>query len=137
MNTIVALPTRGTHVDEHFGHCEQFTVFTFDDKGQLTNTELIPSPAGCGCRSDIASVLRQRGVKVLLAGNMGNGAVNVLGAQGISVIRGCSGTVRAVAEAYVNGQVSDSGISCSLHEHHHHHNHEHGHACNHNGSGSE
>ena len=38
------------------------------------------------------------GVSLMLAGNMGSGAVNVLNSQGIDVVRGCSGNVKAVAE---------------------------------------
>jgi predicted Fe-Mo cluster-binding NifX family protein len=37
----------------------------------------------------------------MLAGNMGQGAVNVLGANGIQVLRGCSGDVKAVAENWL------------------------------------
>lgn len=28
----IALPSRNTSIDSHFGHCEYFTVFTIDEK---------------------------------------------------------------------------------------------------------
>ncbi|HEY4786207.1 MAG TPA: NifB/NifX family molybdenum-iron cluster-binding protein, partial [Bacteroidales bacterium] len=57
-------------------------------------------------------------VKVMLAGNMGGGAVNVLTHHGIAVYRGCSGDVRQLTEAFLEGDIFDSGESCGHHEHH-------------------
>jgi predicted Fe-Mo cluster-binding NifX family protein len=111
----IAIPTRGNVIDDHFGHCEMYSVFTINN-GKITNTEIFPSPQGCGCKSNIASVLREKGVNIMLAGNMGEGAMNVLNMQGIEVVRGCSGDARLVAEAYINGNISDSGVGCSHHE---------------------
>ncbi len=114
----IAIPTRGTVVDDHFGHCEVYTIVTTDESGKLIRSENLPSPQGCGCKSDIASVLQQMGVTVMLAGNMGNGALNVLTNHGIQVFRGNSGDVHQLAEAYLHDQISDSGESCHQHEHH-------------------
>lgn len=113
----IALPSSQNQVDEHFGHCEYFTVFTIDDNNQILSKETITPPAGCGCKSDIASILAKMGVTQMLAGNMGQGAVNVLGNNGIQVFRGCSGNVKDVAESWLAGQLNDSGISCAQHEH--------------------
>jgi predicted Fe-Mo cluster-binding NifX family protein len=113
----IALPSRQNLVDEHFGHCEYFTVFTIDDKKEIASQEIISSPAGCGCRSNIAVVLKEMGVNWMLAGNMGQGAVNVLNSVGINVLRGCSGDVRQVALDWLAGGLKDSGVACELHEH--------------------
>jgi predicted Fe-Mo cluster-binding NifX family protein len=113
----IALPSRENQIDEHFGHCDHFTVFTIDERNKITVEEKIASPAGCGCKSNIAQVLAEQGVKIMLAGNMGQGAVNVLGSHGISVLRGCSGNVKAVAESWLSGNVQDNGINCTQHEH--------------------
>jgi predicted Fe-Mo cluster-binding NifX family protein len=112
----IALPSRQSQVDEHFGHCEYFTVFTVDDKKEILIEETVSSPATCGCKSDIAQTLAQMGVKVMLAGNMGQGAVNVLNRCGIDVLRGCRGDVRMVAERWLSGTLEDSGIVCAHHE---------------------
>ncbi len=48
----------------------------------------------------------------MLAGNMGQGAVNKLNAAGISVIRGCTGTVKQVIEAYTAGKLADAPAIC-------------------------
>jgi len=104
-------------VDEHFGHCEYFTVFTVDENHKILSEETVASPANCGCKSNIAQTLAEMGVKMMLAGNMGQGAVNVLNSCGIEVMRGCAGPVREVAEGWLAGALKDSGIACSLHEH--------------------
>lgn len=117
MHTIIAVPTRDGKVDEHFGHCEYFTVFELEG-GVIAKERRVDSPDGCGCKSDIAAVLAKDGVSLMIAGNMGEGAVRVLKANGIDVIRGAAGPVKAVVEAYLAGAVQDSGVGCAEHSGH-------------------
>jgi predicted Fe-Mo cluster-binding NifX family protein len=113
----IAVPSYSGQVDEHFGHCQYFTVYTVNDNKEIIHEETVPSPAGCGCKSNIAEILAGMGVSVMLAGNMGGGAVNVLGSYGIDVIRGCSGNTKDVAIGWVNGNIIDNGEECHSHEH--------------------
>lgn len=116
----IAIPSTSTHmVDSHFGHCECYTIFTIDDKNSIIHRETLASPQGCGCKSNIASVLKEKGVNIMLAGNIGMGAINVLTTYGINVIRGCQGEVSKVAESYLANQLTDSGVTCSQHDHNH------------------
>jgi predicted Fe-Mo cluster-binding NifX family protein len=112
----IALPTNGNEVDSHFGHCEYFMVFTTNDKKEIVSEELIKSPAGCGCKSNIVQTLSQLGVSIMLAGNMGEGAVNVLNSHGIEVVRGCAGEVKTVARKWLDGDIGDSGTACHEHQ---------------------
>lgn len=115
----IALPSRNNNIDDHFGHCEYYTIFTVDTKTKdIIDSEIIESPAGCGCKSNIASTLSAMGVKVLLAGNMGEGAVRVLNNAGIEVLRGCSGDVKTVALNWLNDSLVDSGDLCHHHDCH-------------------
>jgi predicted Fe-Mo cluster-binding NifX family protein len=113
----LALPTKNNEIDSHFGHCEYFTVMTVNDNKEIIEEKTVPSPAGCGCKSNIAQTLKEIGVSVMLAGNMGDGAVRVLANHGIQVVRGCCGDVKAVALNYLKGLVKDSNIGCHEHEH--------------------
>ena len=113
----LAVPTRDGHVDDHFGHCAYYTVFDIED-GQIVRTERLDSPEGCGCKSNIASVMQEMGITLMLAGNMGNGALNKLESHGIRVIRGCKGDIEAVVGGYLSGFIMDSGESCDHHECH-------------------
>jgi predicted Fe-Mo cluster-binding NifX family protein len=115
----IAVPTRDEHVDAHFGHCAYYTVFSIDDQNRIAGSELIASPQGCGCKSNIAEILMNEGVKVMLAGNMGDGALYTLARFGIDVVRGCDGPVEEVVNAWLKGQVLDSGLGCEHHHHHH------------------
>jgi predicted Fe-Mo cluster-binding NifX family protein len=130
----IAIPTREGVVDDHFGHCEMYTLLTVDENNSIQNTEHLPSPQGCGCKSNIAAVLQQQGVTVMLAGNMGAGALQILNRFGIEVYRGCSGDIRQLAESFLAGNTVDSGQGCQQHEAHHagHHGHNQGeHQCGH------
>ncbi|NQU25673.1 MAG: dinitrogenase iron-molybdenum cofactor biosynthesis protein [Candidatus Nealsonbacteria bacterium] len=111
----IALPSNGTEVDEHFGHCQCFTIFSVDDENKIVSEETLTPPSGCGCKSSIVPQLASMGVSVMLAGNMGGGAVNILGSNGIKVIRGCAGDVREVAQAWLAGKINDSGVGCQSH----------------------
>jgi predicted Fe-Mo cluster-binding NifX family protein len=115
MKMKIALPSRDNQVDGHFGHCEYFSVFSVDDNKIISEKRVDP-PAGCGCKSNIVPVLSEMGVTVLLGGNMGSGAVNILEDHGIKVYRGCAGEPRKVAEDWLAGNINDSGKSCSEHD---------------------
>lgn len=110
----IAVPTREDFVDDHFGHCSYYTIFTIENN-EITNSTTLPAPEGCGCKSGVAAILQAEGVELMLAGNMGEGAKNVLEYHCIKVIRGCAGKITDVVKAYLNGQISDSGFSCSAH----------------------
>jgi predicted Fe-Mo cluster-binding NifX family protein len=111
----IALPSNGRDVDEHFGHCQCFTIFDVDNGNTIVSEETLTPPPGCGCKSNIIPELAAMGVSVMLAGNMGGGAVNLLTSNGIEVIRGCSGEVHEVARAWLAGKVVDSGAGCQSH----------------------
>ena len=74
----IALPSNQNNVDEHFGHCEYFTIFTVNENNEILSEEKIDSGTGCGCKSNIAQTLSEMGVKIMLAGNMGQVSVAVL-----------------------------------------------------------
>ncbi len=111
----IAVPTRDERVDDHFGHCDHYTIFTIEDNN-ITNRETMASPQGCGCKSGIAADLQELGVVMMLAGNMGEGAKNKLNAHNIDVIRGCSGNVDELVKSYLVGKIVDSGMGCTEHE---------------------
>lgn len=119
----VAIPTRDDFVDDHFGHCAGYTIYTVGDNNSILSKETLPSPQGCGCKSNIASVLEDMGITVMLAGSMGSGALNVLSSHNIKVYRGCSGNTDELIGQYLSGKINDSGELCSAHEE--------GHQCGH------
>lgn len=121
----IAVPTKNNEVDDHFGHCEAYTLFTIGGNKHILNTEKLMAPKGCGCKSNIASILQKESVQVMLAGNMGNGALNVLNRHSIKVYRGCKGNVETLVNNYLEGKIVDSGLSCVAHGDDHECNHNH------------
>ena len=110
----IALPSRDGKIDGHFGHCEYFTIITVDND-KIVSEERMNPPEGCGCKSEVVPIMAKMGVSVMLAGNMGQGAVNILGAHGIQVFRGCSGVPKDAVLKWISGQIQDSGEACSDH----------------------
>jgi len=62
-------------------------------------------------------------VKVMLAGGIGNGAINKLAEYGIEVIRNCEGNATEQVKRYLADELKDGGSTCSSHDD--------GHECNH------
>lgn len=116
----IAVPiTRNNQIDDHFGHCEYYGIYSVSENGEVKEEDILESAQGCGCKSNIASDLAQIGVSVMLAGGIGAGAINVLNNSGIEVVRGCSGDVMENVKQYASGKLTDSGVSCSTHNEHH------------------
>ncbi len=110
----IAVPVTSSNlVDDHFGHCKFYNVFSISEENKITEIQIVPSVVGCGCKSNIATVLASDGVKILLAGGIGAGAIQVLNMAGIEVVRGCSGEAAEVVKQYLSGKIADSGVSCS------------------------
>lgn len=110
----IAIPTKDGNIDDHFGHCAYYTIYSVNNS-IITNKETLPSPQGCGCKSNIAYQLQEMGVTIMLAGNMGEGAKNKLNNCGITVFRGCIGNTDSIVNDYINGNLNDSGQGCSSH----------------------
>jgi predicted Fe-Mo cluster-binding NifX family protein len=124
----IALPvTFNNQIDNHFGHCDMYSVYTISDKNEILGIQTIHSEQGCGCKSNISQVLAAQGITLMLAGGIGTGAINVLNDHGIEVIRGCTGNATEAVKLYLSGNLADSGESCRQHEHHQGQGHE----CNH------
>ncbi len=112
----IALPTREEHIDSHFGHCEYYTIVEVNEQKEIVSKETLAAPQGCGCKSNIAYTLAEMGVELMLAGNMGQGAVNVLNSQKIAVLRGCSGPVETVVADWLKGGLTDNMVACDHHD---------------------
>jgi len=112
----IALPTNMGMIDSHFGHCEAYTIVEINENNEVISKNMLQSPQGCGCKSNIAYTLADMGVKLMLAGNIGQGAVNVLSSQKIEVLKGCEGEIDQVVQNYLLGKLVDSPNICNLHE---------------------
>jgi predicted Fe-Mo cluster-binding NifX family protein len=111
----IAVPTKeNNEIDAHFGHCEFYSIFVISDKNEIMAETILESPKGCGCKSNIAYDLAAMDVKIMLAGGIGDGAVNKLASQNIQVVRNCKGNVHQLVEDYLAGKIQDGGSFSSL-----------------------
>ncbi|MGI6732136.1 MAG: NifB/NifX family molybdenum-iron cluster-binding protein [Anaerovoracaceae bacterium] len=111
----IAVASENQMVAEHFGHCENFNIF--DTEGtQIIKSESVPNP---GHRPGfLPNFLNDKGVKVVISGGMGGGAIDIFNEKGIEVIVGASGNAKEVVEAYLDGSLSSTGSVCHEHQHH-------------------
>ena len=122
----IAVPVKESHqIDNHFGHCAYYQIFTVTENKEILYVEMTDAPEGCGCKSNMAEILEKNGVKVMLAGGIGTGAINKLAEHGIEVIRNCEGNATEQVKRYLAGELKDGGFSCSSHDHEHECDHKH------------
>ena len=114
-------------VFQHFGHTEQFKVYTIEN-GAITHSEIV-STNGQG-HGALAGVLKELGADALICGGIGAGARNALAQAGIDLYPGVTGNADLCAAALANGTLHyDPNTQC------HHHDHEEGHTCGHHSCG--
>lgn len=114
----IAIPVDlNNQIEDHFGQCEFYEIYTVVEGNKITEVKILKADQGCGCKSNIANVLAENGVTVMLAGGIGQGAINVLNQCNIDVIKGCSGETKEIVKQYLSGLLLDSGETCSHHNH--------------------
>lgn len=120
----IAVPITGNDmIDDHFGHCESYSIYSVSDNKQITDISSMKHAQGCGCKSNIAQKLASKGVDILLTGGIGSRAIENMHNAGINVIRGCNGNADEIVKKYLLGEISDSGSVCQEHQHGHGHGH--------------
>lgn len=127
MTKKIAIPTAGDMVNAHFGRSQAFTIFDIAE-GKVTGEELVDAKGFEHQHAGVADLLKSKGVEVVICGGIGPGAITGLENAGLEVLRGASGAVRDVAQAYADGTfVSTNAVCDHSHGDHHHHDHHHDH----------
>ena len=113
---------------QHFGHTEQFKVYQVED-GKVVSSEIIGSN-GSG-HGALAELLKDQDVDVLICGGIGGGAQAALQEQGIELCAGASGDADEAVQAYLRGELVNTGANCDHHKGGHCEGHEGGscHGC--------
>lgn len=109
----IAVASNDKSVAGHFGHCETFEVFDTED-GKIVNTTSYPNP---GHKPGfLPNYLNDMGVKVIISGGMGAGAVDIFNEKGIKVVIGAKGDAKEVAQSFLNNNLEAGGNVCN-HKH--------------------
>ena len=122
----IAVASNNHQVSEHFGHCEDFLIYSTEENKIINETKVGNPGHKPGF---LPNFLGDQGVEVIIAGGMGGGAVEIFNERNIEVILGAKGEATAAVEAYLAGNLKSTGSICHNHEHEHEHEHDHVHAC--------
>ncbi len=130
----IAVTYENGQIFQHFGHTEQFKIYTAEN-GEIINSEVVETN-GSG-HGALAGLLSALGVDALICGGIGGGAQMALTQAGIKLYGGVSGSCDAAVEALLGGTLGfNPNVKC---DHHDHHGEGHtcgDHGCGHNSSGS-
>lgn len=120
----IAVTYENGQVFQHFGHTEEFKIYEIED-GKVISTEIIGSN-GSG-HSVLAALLDERKIDVLICGGIGGGAQAALAERGIELCAGADGNADQAVEAYLRGELVNTGANCNHHGE--------GHSCHDHGCG--
>lgn len=110
----IAVASTGAQISEHFGHCDNFSIYETAD-GVIHSKTVVPNP---GHKPGyLPNFLGDLGVEVIIAGGMGGGAVEIFNSRNIEVVVGAQGNAREAAENYLKGNLKSTGSFCHKHEH--------------------
>ena len=93
-------------VDSRFGRCPYFVIVDSEtmEFNAISNSS---SSAAHGAGIQAAQTVANMGVNVVITGNVGPNAFNVLSASGIKIVTGASGNIREAVEKYKKGQLKE------------------------------
>jgi len=112
----IAVTYENGQIFGHFGHTEQFKIYTAED-GKITDSQVIDTN-GSG-HGALAGLLASLGVDALICGGIGGGAQMALAEAGIKLYGGVSGDADKAVEALLGGTLGfDPNVKCDHHGHH-------------------
>ena len=115
----IAVTYENGNVFPHFGHTEQFKLYSIED-GKITDTQILDT-AGSG-HGALAGLLSGEKVDTLICGGIGAGAQAALADAGIRLYGGVSGSADEAVNRLIAGDlVFDPDVHCDHHGEGHHH----------------
>ena len=110
MKLKIAIPTLNGELTAHFGHCEKFAVVETENNQIINEIFLTPPVHQPGV---YPKFLADQGVKVIIAGGMGQQAQNLFAQNGIEVYMGVqNGSPKQLAENYLSNKLQTGQNLC-------------------------
>lgn len=99
----IAIPVTGDKLAAHFGHCEQFALLEVNKvEKKILSKEVVEAPPHQP--GLLPSWLAERGAEVVIAGGMGQRAIQLFVQNNIAVLVGAPGeTAEDVVQSYLAG----------------------------------
>lgn len=114
----IAVAADHGQVSEHFGRAPEFLIFDAEGDHVLPPTA-VPNP-GHGPGASLPDFLAQQGVTCVIAGGIGQGAVDRLRERGIAVVVNARGGAEEAVRAYLQGELKESLTGTHDHGQHGH-----------------
>ena len=105
----IAISTDRDHVSAHFGRCPSFTILNIEG-GNVTEKEVIDNPGHHP--GFLPQFLKERGVECIIAGGMGNKAIDLFTQNGIQHIVGVTGKIEDTVSQILNGTLRGGESLC-------------------------
>ncbi len=111
MKKKVAIPVdENSLLDGHFGHCHYFSLLTVEDQKIISEEIVTPPPHEPGL---LPKWLAQQGVTDVLAGGMGQKAIEIFKYNDVNVFVGAPKlTANELTEGFLNGSISFTANYC-------------------------
>jgi predicted Fe-Mo cluster-binding NifX family protein len=106
----IAVPVSQGKLALHFGHCQEFHFFTIEDE-QVGNSEALnPPPHAPGV---IPEWVSQQGATDIIAGGMGQRAIDIFNQRGVNVFVGApSKDPQKIVEEFISGELETQANLC-------------------------
>lgn len=105
----IAIAKENENVSAHFGHSPEFTLVEIED-GKLITQEKIANPGHQP--GFLPQFLRDKGVKCVIAGGMGEHAMAIFERYNIQTILGVSGKIDEVLQKFLAGELKSGKSPC-------------------------
>jgi len=113
MNTLkIAIPVDSEGIlNEHFGHCEFFVLYTVSNKEVMSVEKLTPPPHEPGL---LPRWLSEKGVSDIIAGGMGQKAIRLFNQFGVNALVGAPReSANILVENYLNESLDLQANYCN------------------------
>lgn len=120
----IAIPTASGQLHSHFGGCQEFTFVQVDtQQRKILNTRTLPAPEHTP--GAFPRWVREQGASLVIAGGIGQRAMDLFAMNGIIVRAGQPQTsVETLVAEFLAGALTTVPTGCTHHdEHGHHHDH--------------
>ena len=98
-------------VDARFGRCAYFVIVEVEGN-EIKGYEAVKNPSTVAMRGagiQAARIIANKGAEVVIAGNVGPNAFDVLSGAGLKIVTGVGGvTVREAVQKYLNGELRET-----------------------------
>jgi len=104
-----------SQIDPRFGRCQYFLIVD-PETMELEAVSNKGASASGGAGIQAAQTVANKGVSVLITGDIGPNAFQTLSSAGIKVFTGASGTIKEALEQYKSGSLRQaSGATAEIH----------------------